>query len=503
MSLTPEQLHITVSDTNSVVARAQQWDFPETAQSFGDQLAAHHRGSAFVGATVRHVAPFTMRDANSIFNRMAEDDAEEKSNFPVRGGLLSLCDKTMTLSLKRDLDGGIAPKASLWNIRPKKTIVPHGCKYAVLVGVLLKYRPLTPLFAKVGRVEVELVDEGLAVGETPPMVSFSKNLSAHVLMGLSHPIGVDRLSRIKLKVTASSTGVAAGEAWGTMEMCFRFHFSSKPLVLAMTPSVVQYELPSDIFEVRSKDPRVFHAELEQDDIDTLRDISADIQDVDRSRLVNVGTFISKVTGSTGMSGQRVAPVPAPSEGWLNTDPFSQNTLAARVARGEIPRPNTASIEEAQARLNEMREFHKKAPKPRLATISASDTGSSTSPVEASMPVNNPFLTPDVSVQDGRSGVSFNPSSPAGMTGPVVSGLYAVIKLVLGIEIQGDITRPSDIHDPAVALAIAGARGSTIVYIHIDAEFQRGRISTHNFATANAASLALVFNLFPGIDFHTL
>jgi hypothetical protein len=93
---------------------------------------------------------------------------------------------------------------------------------------------------------------------------------------LNHCIPISNIKDIQLVLATDATGVKKGRAWGSVEAVALVTLSSKGIVTGFTRSVVQYVLPSYLFEVESDDPRLFHGVLQQSDLESLRGIRGDV-----------------------------------------------------------------------------------------------------------------------------------------------------------------------------------------------------------------------------------
>lgn len=308
------------SDTGNSAGDVDPWLFAETPGSYAEHLDAHVRGTVFEGATIRKVVPYTMEDAAQHFTAMTEDDSVESVTAFLKGGTINLKTKGFSVAIS-DL------------VKPTK-----GAKYALVNGVLIKYRPLMGTFAQGSPVTIRLLDSGM-LGDTPPTVTFSKTIGANILMGLSYPIPLKNLKDLKLTVEVGATGTIKGRAWGSIEMAFHLQFSSKPLTQAMTPSKVQYEFGSDIFEIQARDPRLFNAVLSQADLERMRAIEQDIPGARSASFEMNGTLArnasrsSSVDSESSTFGGRTI---TDDQEYLRTDPFSLGTSQGQVASAIAP-----------------------------------------------------------------------------------------------------------------------------------------------------------------------
>jgi hypothetical protein len=143
-------------------------------------------------------------------------------------------------------------------------------------------------------------------------------------MGLSYPIPVRAVSDLLMEIEVGITGVLKGRPWGTLEVAFNLQFSSKPLTAGQTRSFVQYELPSDLFEIEATDPRTFNATLSQQDLDRLRSIKDQIPGARSLQLDTNGVLAPKTR--INKAGTPVAPpqklFEVTDENFLSQDPFS-------------------------------------------------------------------------------------------------------------------------------------------------------------------------------------
>jgi len=299
-------LAVSVSNQNDVRSNVEQWLFARAPQNLSELIADHTPGTEFRPVVIRPVVPFTMQNAANVFAAMTEDSNIEQKTLRIKDQQMSLVDKSIVIRLSRELvdpsppdeQTHIGAKRSPLSrfkqfIRPSHPFIPEGVQYATLTAIMIRYRPLCTLYHTIGRMEIKLIDDALA-GDIPvAFTSSSRTAPANILMGVNHSIPVYQLSRLQLKIDVNNTGMKPGFPWGTMEFAFCFQFSSKALVSGFTNSMVQYELPSDLFIIRSRDPTQFNAELQQSDIDAMREIEADIPVLERRQLSNIGKLVRK------------------------------------------------------------------------------------------------------------------------------------------------------------------------------------------------------------------
>jgi len=325
-------LDITQSSSGDPGAEAEQWLFSDTPSSFREHIESHVEGRTFEGATIREVVPFTMSDAKKHFLAMTEDAAEETVFVSFKEGTINLTSRETSFSLAKVMEP------------------PRGSKYVMLSAIMLKYRPLVSTFAMASSAFVRLNDKGIIGSETSPTVSFSKTLGANILMGLSYPVPLKNIKDLVLTIGVGATGVAKGRAWAAVELAVGLRFSAKPLTSGMTRSVVQYELPSDIFTVESTDPRVFHADLAQQDLDALRDIKNDIPGARTVRMEATGSLARKVSEVR----QVVEATQTTDENYLQVDPFSlQSTSGGPSSPRPKEAPSAAAIDAAAERMRSL------------------------------------------------------------------------------------------------------------------------------------------------------
>lgn len=240
-------------------AAAHRFLFGSTPATYRQQIENHVEGRTFLGAVVRKVEPYTLKDGAALFQAMAGGENAEYVDVTIGRGVISLKDPTVTFALRRNIFDSAGKH-----------------KFYGLVGLLISYRTLVSAFSSPSGVEVTLKDAGMDKGETVPRVEFNKTLNANILLGLNYSVPAEALSDLAFSVGTTNTGVGRGRPWATMEVVLRVVVSDKPFPRGMTRSGVQYVLPSDLFEVQNNDPRLFNAVLSPDDLRALKDIADDI-----------------------------------------------------------------------------------------------------------------------------------------------------------------------------------------------------------------------------------
>jgi len=155
---------------------------------------------------------------------------------------------------------------------------------------------------------------------------------------LGHPIPIKNLGDLSFLIEVDIPSVVPGRAWSSIEVAFHIQFSSKPLSAGITRSLVQYELPSDLFEIEARDPRIFNAVLNQSDLDRLKAIKDDIPGARKVSFDAPGVLGNRTTQKS--PSREPVPTPVTNENFLRVDPFSLGSQNAgpsnRPSPGIIP-----------------------------------------------------------------------------------------------------------------------------------------------------------------------
>jgi len=468
--MSPTALALATSDTNQVVSTGGDWVFTDTPQDLSQQLRRHRRGQVFNNVAIRTVVPFTLENAASVFAAMAEDVNEEARTMRVREDVLCMSDKSVSIRISKDM---IDPEVEIsrnpwaerrpgrlvhWNPFKSVSFVPSDAKFATITAIMIKYRPLVNIYHQAGRMEISLWDHGLAQAKPVSLTSSSKTAPANILLGLNHSVYVQQLNRLELRIEVSSTGMNPGHPWGTAEIAFRFCFSQKPLLKAYTQSVIQYELPSDLFIVRQTDPSVFNAELSQNDIDTLRCMQMDIPVLKENQLSNIGTLVKKGTanGPDYPPDERLKP--SRPETWVAENPFRDPSVSSPSV--SVPR-SVGSLADFMARPN---------------TRALEEIRSMTAQCEAMM----------ATVREHRI-------SPQTSGDPqLVSGLPAVLRFCSGLEVADEVVLTEQVPTAVRQVLTNTVLGDNSVFIGPHANVHTTRICTYAFSNSVEVSVRSLF-----------
>lgn len=479
-NLHPSGLIVATRKENNVAQAVDKWLFAEQPQDLSEHLRKHVPGNRLDSVVMRTVEPFTMANARSVFAQMSEGSNITQQIFHIKGDELILSDLSVSVSFANDLvcppPPDSMPVPQMRKEKPRRSLnpfkstpkylpfVPAGAKYAALTAVIIKYRPLTTMFSTAGRLEITLWDHGVATEAPVAAVSLSRTGPANILLGSNYMMLAHNLGRLELRIEVSLTGMRPGQAWGVAEMAFAVTFGAKPFPLGVTHSVVQYELPSDLFIIHAADPAVFNAELSQKDLDTMRAMQGDIPVLSAGELSNMGVLVKK-----GMSPGPDYPVfggiqkEEPTLPWLQEDPFNTASL---------PSPSTSSQESFPRELSTATLTHARD---RLAMYEAA-------------------LARHRATQTNREGTAGRP--PA-------SGLPGIVRTLIGVEIDDTCQCVASLPPDVVTAGYKVDPGNSIVYMGDGALPNTSRISSVPFLGGTPLPLATVFAVYPTTIFTTI